>query len=394
MHRTLVMIVAPWIALGGTCAFGGGLAFAQSPVEPAAAASTADGMPVPLGGDTYTIAQGDTLWDISARMLSDPFYWPKLWNLNEYITNPHWIYPGNLLRFREGTEIAPPQFEVTKPGDPSERTMPPIPAVPVSIENLQEGFQLGAEEPIVAAPTVSTAPLVIAAPPELDKPLEVNLRQEGIISQSLLSPLGHIYKSESERSLLAEGDELYLKLNDASQAEKGKRFTVYRTLRRVRHPGTRAYLGYLVKILAELEIVSTGEGVTTAKVLTSYDSIQRGDPITEYVSVLKQVNITSNSASVEGMIVETMVDGATILGNGDVIYLDKGQGDGVRIGNVVDVVRRGDGMALGKDRDPALPTEVVGRLVVVGTQENTSTAVIVEAIDALKVGDKVRMVSN
>src|SRR5437870_6244486 len=64
--------------------------------------------------DAYTIQSGDTLWDICARLLGDPFYWPKLWSLNQYITNPHWIYPGNLLVFREGTETAPPQFEVTK----------------------------------------------------------------------------------------------------------------------------------------------------------------------------------------------------------------------------------------------------------------------------------------
>src|SRR5512139_1291701 len=50
------------------------------------------------GDELYTIKRGDTLWDISSKFLKDPFLWPKLWERNPYITNPHWIYPGNPIR--------------------------------------------------------------------------------------------------------------------------------------------------------------------------------------------------------------------------------------------------------------------------------------------------------
>ncbi len=48
--------------------------------------------------EIYAIKQGDTLWGLSSRFMKDPYLWPKLWEQNPYITNPHWIYPGNPIR--------------------------------------------------------------------------------------------------------------------------------------------------------------------------------------------------------------------------------------------------------------------------------------------------------
>jgi len=57
------------------------------------------------GEEIYTIKQGDTLWDISSKFLKDPFLWPKLWQRNPYITNPHWIYPGQPVRIVPAEEL-------------------------------------------------------------------------------------------------------------------------------------------------------------------------------------------------------------------------------------------------------------------------------------------------
>ena len=57
------------------------------------------------GEEIYTIKQGDTLWDISSKFLKDPFLWPKLWQRNPYITNPHWIYPGQPIRLVPAEEL-------------------------------------------------------------------------------------------------------------------------------------------------------------------------------------------------------------------------------------------------------------------------------------------------
>ncbi len=69
----------------------------------------------------YVVVKGDTLWDISAHFLRDPWKWPDVWELNPQIANPNLIYPGDVISlvFRDGK----PTLQVER--DP--RPRPPNP---------------------------------------------------------------------------------------------------------------------------------------------------------------------------------------------------------------------------------------------------------------------------
>lgn len=97
--------------------------------------------------DIYVVKKGDTLWDIAARFLSEPWLWPEIWQANPQIENPHLIYPGDeiSLAYLSGR----PVLQVTKRSPEIRRTaLDPIDSVPLSdIEgHLKRAHVLSEEE--------------------------------------------------------------------------------------------------------------------------------------------------------------------------------------------------------------------------------------------------------
>jgi LysM repeat protein len=59
-----------------------------------------------VSDSAHTVKKGDTLWDIAAFYLKNPFLWPEIYQINtDVVHNPHWIYPGQRLRLPNGTTI-------------------------------------------------------------------------------------------------------------------------------------------------------------------------------------------------------------------------------------------------------------------------------------------------
>ena len=117
--------------------------------------------PPAAGPDSYIILKGDTLWDLSGRFLNNPWYWPKVWSYNPEITNPHWIYPGNAVRFFPGTEEAPARIEpvpapVAEGAEPEEELAPPKELEDFSKADLKKAQDYGDEDAVAQATHVTS----------------------------------------------------------------------------------------------------------------------------------------------------------------------------------------------------------------------------------------------
>src|SRR5438270_5197019 len=51
----------------------------------------------PAGAKTYTINPGDTRWALGKQFFNNAYLWPQIWEANTWITDAHWIYPGDVL---------------------------------------------------------------------------------------------------------------------------------------------------------------------------------------------------------------------------------------------------------------------------------------------------------
>lgn len=313
--------------------------------------------------DYYIVQQGDTLWDISSRFLGNPYYWPRLWSINEQITNPHWIYPGNRVVFRLGSLIDPPRIDLDGVPTDGVRTSP------VDIVSAE-----AACGPDIRFTDTRGARTYIA---------------NGFLAErSDVDIYGTVKKARSGAVALAQYDLLYLQVEDPEAYSCGDVVSIFRqTRKRVRHPESRGTrFGSMYEVVAEARIVHRHGDYLTAAVRKSWVEIKRGDLVGPQMPVHVQVEVSAPRGELEGTIVERLNTEAFLMGSGETVFVDRGRADGVRVGHTFWVVEQRDEALDTEKEDRDLPYAVVGRLVVVRVDEYSATAVITDAERNLSVG--------
>jgi len=109
---------------------------------------------------SYVVKKGDTLWDISAKFLQQPWLWPKLWRINPDIENPHLIYPGEELNLVYDAQGRPMLVK----GKPALKWSPKV-RTSLKDQNPVETISLNVLSPFVNVIVASVADAVISKEP-------------------------------------------------------------------------------------------------------------------------------------------------------------------------------------------------------------------------------------
>lgn len=298
--------------------------------------------------EEYLVEQGDTLWDICAYYFDEPWRWPTIWAQNPHITNPHWIYPGDILRLRrgEGTTPGPAGLVV----NPFEYTIAAQNARQVSIN---EGFII--EEPMEPPGTLAFSP--------------------------------HAYRYVSLDDLV------YLEMEDG-ELEKirvGDRFSVYEVMHDVIHPSTGQNLGQKIRVSGVVEVETVEKNVARARIVSAFNEMQRGQPIVRELDHYAVIAPRQNLIDLQGTVVDALPP-TNELAQFDTVFIDRGMKDGVQIGNRVFVMRRGDGrLDLDASVEQKLPWEQIGEALIVATRDRTATAILTRSALEVRRGDRIVM---
>ncbi|MBI5512007.1 MAG: LysM peptidoglycan-binding domain-containing protein [Deltaproteobacteria bacterium] len=323
--------------------------------------------------DTYVVQAGDTLWDISARVVGSPWHWPKVWSYNPEITNPHWIYPGDNIRFVPSQMELPAKVELI--ADQRE-----IPSEDVEAPQVDEP----PSHPTFEVVDTTTGPGTRAHAPRTRE----WRRFAGLfVTPKELAESGTLTNAAEDKALLSKHDSVFLSFPGGKQPKGGDKYMVYRTLGAVMHPVTHRLFGYMTQVTALAAIRATDQKASRAELIGSVVEVERGQYVTPLVEdPVVTVSPTPAKSAVEGVVLAIQFDGGVVAGEQQIIFVDKGSKDGLSRGNQLDVRTQGDpltGAVVG------LPETSIATVMVVQATDDASTCLVVKSTREIEAGYKV-----
>jgi len=312
--------------------------------------------------DSYTVRRGDTLWGICDTFFRNPYQWPRIWSYNPQIQNPHWIYPGDEVKLHTGGTTPQAQHAQQQSGSITDRRRQVVPQT-------------------------------------------VFLRDTGFISDDDKEDWGEINGSAEDKMFLTQTDQAYLRLGNGHDVKLGQELTVFRPVRKV--PG-----GNLIQIQGTLRVNRWDPKTRVARgeLTESIDVVERGAHVGPVGRKFEVVPPIRNEKDVNANVLASVYP-HNFYGQNQVVFIDKGDEDGLKVGNRLFVVRRGDAwrkslasdvaglrIALESDspadieqpptiRDSRAPMEVIGELRVLSVRKHSASCLLTSSTKEVELGD-------
>jgi hypothetical protein len=318
--------------------------------------------------ETYTVVKGDTLWDISAHFLNSPWLWPRLWQANTQIENPHLIYPGDLLTliWIDGEpRLTRKQLKKLSPTPRLTDKVEPVPTIPLTA-------------------------------------ISAFLSKDHVINSELLADAPRLLGDAAGTKRFFTGDVFY----GQGQYDKQKLYGVYRLEDDYIDPDTEEFLGTELSFIGHAQVSNDPHAGSTAEAtpfdfLSSSREARQGDlilPIPEYESLPAFFLPQPVAASVTGKIIAT-TNHVSVFGKYDTVVINKGRRENIQIGSMfaisqmgpnvlVDnesIIYREDGSRFEKTATPdlVLPAKRVGELMVFKVYEKVSIALVMRSSEIM-----------
>ena len=311
--------------------------------------------------ERYTVVAGDTLWDISAKFLSQPWKWPQLWRANPQVHDPDLIYPGDTL------------------------TLIYVDGQPRIVANRGES-----RGTIKLSPRVRSTPIAEAIPTIPLGAINAFLLNNRIMDTAKqFDDAPYVVAGNGERVLSGAGDRIYARGRfSPDQVSYG----IFRKGKTYFDPDTNVALGINADDIGSGEVVANEGDIATVQMQRSTQEVRLGDRL--FVSEERAINSTFVPSEPQQEINRVIIDvprGVTQIGEFDVVTLDRGRLDGLSEGNVLAIYKTGENV---RDRitgeQVKIPDERSGLLMVFRTYNRLSYAMVLHATRSLAVNDKVR----
>ena len=376
----------------------------------------------PTHPDTYTVQNGDTLWDISARFLKSPWVWPEVWHANPQIENPHLIYPGDeiSLVYLDGK----PRLVVNRVnGDRRTVKLSPkgrsishdkaIPTIPLrDVKPFLRKLRILSEQEIENAPYVVSIGEghLKGTEPNLLYVRNLNARQGdvfAVVRPTVIYrdvPVHYPWRTSKHKERKTESVGWEKTSTSTGMAIMTRFWKSY--IDRTYWDNVNV-LGYEVADIATAVVSRAGTGdVTTMKVSGNVIEIDMGDLIIPINDVNFNAFFQPKAATIKDNNIRIVALNNAMFRSGkwQIVAISRGSSDGVTIGDVFDVNRperqvRDDVMHPKNDlktffrpskANVTLPEEFLANIMIFKTFEHISYALIVDGNRPVKLFDLVR----
>lgn len=327
--------------------------------------------PVPLAEghpDEYTVQAGDTLWDIASTFLKDPWYWPEVWYINPQVENPHLIYPGDVLAL------------VTIDGRDRVTT------VRASTYRL--------------SPQARTSPLTEAITSIPYEEIAGFLSKGLVLERSQIDQLPYIVAVRGDRMIAAAGNNVYVR--GGASGPLGTRYSVVKIGNQLRDPDDGKLVGYQGVYIGEGSMARGGDPATVTLNETNREAEEGDKLIPETVDIPLNFFPKAPEIQVDGRII-SVVDGVSLIGQYQVVVINRGARNGLAPGDVLAVYQAGaeirdrysgkswySSTSVFGGEKITLPDEEAGTMMVFKVYDRIAYGLIMEAVDAIRVMDAVR----